>query len=176
MNDNDYLRFGGAKVLSRPNMRDKAANTVESSKWSNTVWTTGGDPNLKPYEVNQFDLSYEHYGEHRSYSVGYFYKDISNFISNFQTLGMWDCESEQALLDTYEAAGITEGITTDSNRPTNLAGGTVEGLEFAYMHTFDYLTGFGVVLVYRQTIPGLIVKIKIRSQWIALALLNQTMP
>ena len=88
MNDNDYLRFGGAKVLSRPNMRDKAANTVESSKWSNTVWTTGGDPNLKPYEVNQFDLSYEHYGEHRSYSVGYFYKDISNFISNFQTLGM----------------------------------------------------------------------------------------
>jgi TonB-dependent receptor len=142
MSDEDYLRFGSAKTITRPNMRAKSANFQESSWAGNIVYIGGGDPNLKPYEVTQFDLSYEHYGEHTSYSVGYYYKDITSFISSFTTTGPFDVAVEQDLQDAWDDEGLTGGVTYSSTRPTNRTGGTVSGLEFAAMHTFDYLTGF----------------------------------
>lgn len=144
LSDEDYLRLGAAKTITRPNMRSKSANFAESSHSGagNVMFIGGGDPTLKPYEVTQFDLSYEHYGEHTSYSVGYYYKDITNFISSFNTTGPSDTPVEPALAAVWAAKGLTGGLTYSSTRPTNRAGGTVSGLEFAVMHTFGYLTGF----------------------------------
>jgi len=140
--DEDYLRFGSAKTITRPNMRDKSANFTESSWGGNVVYIGGGDPNLKPYEVTQFDLSYEHYGEHTSFSAGFYYKDITSFISVFTSTGPFDVPVDQDLQDAWDSEGLTGGVSYSSSRPTNRIGGTVKGVELAFMHTFDYLSGF----------------------------------
>ncbi|WP_019028899.1 TonB-dependent receptor [Colwellia piezophila] len=142
LSDENYVRFGSAKTITRPNMRDKSANFTESSWSGNVVYIGGGDPNLKPYEVTQFDLSYEHYGEHTSYSAGFYYKDITSFISVFTTTGPFDVPVDQDLQDAWDSEGYSGGVSYSSSRPTNRTGGTVKGVELAFMHTFDYMSGF----------------------------------
>jgi len=141
--DEDYVRLGLAKNITRPGLWDSANNFGESPGFANPmVYIWGGNPNLKPYEVEQLDLSYEHYGEHTSYSVAFFYKDITSFISQITKNGTWQGPVEQALRDAYIAEGGDGSIGFTSDRKENREGGTIQGLEFGAMHTFDYLPGF----------------------------------
>jgi len=142
IDEGTYIRLGMAKNITRPNLFDSANNSGESPGFSTpTVSIWGGNPELKPYKVQQLDLSFEHYGEHTSYAVGYFYKNITNFISQLTKIGTWEGSVDPALSNAYAAEGIN-AITYTSNRKENREGGTIQGVELGAMHTFDYLSGF----------------------------------
>lgn len=140
-NNGNYLRAALAKTITRPALADSGVNLSETAGVdSPSVTITGGNPYLRSYRVNQFDLSFEHYTQNNSsYSIGLFYKDISNFISNITTVGPWEGPIDTALADAYAENG--QSVSYTSNRKENRAGGTVQGLELGVLHYFDNLPG-----------------------------------
>lgn len=137
-----YLRAAVAKTITRPSLTDAGVNLQETAGVdSPTVTITGGNPNLKSYEVTQFDLSYEFYADNENaYSATYFYKDISSFISTINTVGPWDGPIQPELADAY--ADIGQTVLFNSTRKENRPGGVVQGVELGALHFFNYLPGF----------------------------------
>jgi TonB-dependent receptor len=75
-------RFSYSETLTRPNYGDiQGGQTINS-----LVRVDGGDgargnPNLLPFESQNIDVSFEYYyGEDSYIAVGYFHKDVDNFI------------------------------------------------------------------------------------------------
>jgi len=137
----NYLRTAIAKTITRPSLGDAGVNLTESAGVdSPTVTIAGANPYLQSYQVNQFDLSFEHYAENGSaYSAGYFFKDISNFISTINTVGPWEGPIDSYLQAAYDVNG--QVVTFNSTRKENRPGGTVQGLELGALHYFDNLPG-----------------------------------
>ena len=158
------VRFGAARQVARPRMDDLRANANVSydqnyRRPDNTVaptWTqSSGNPRLKPWEANAFDISYEKYfGGNKAYvSAAYFYKDLKTYIYNETT--------------TFNIADITEfppsqypvGSPTDPigylSRPVNGQGGMIKGFELAVSLPLDVLweplLGFGIQANYSDT-------------------------
>jgi iron complex outermembrane receptor protein len=91
LGDGHTIRFAAAKVISRaridylnPGSSVKFANNIanvtnpnpELGPWS----STSGNARLRPYEANQYDLSYEWYFANDGFiSVSAFYKDLKNW-------------------------------------------------------------------------------------------------
>jgi len=84
LRENQKLRLGLARTISRSRMDrmnagfgfqfDAALNAAGLPGFS----AQGGNPELRPNEANQFDLSYEWYfGDEGYVSVAYFYKDLT---------------------------------------------------------------------------------------------------
>ncbi|MDH5831058.1 TonB-dependent receptor [Luteimonas sp. M1R5S18] len=77
------LRGSYSQTIGRPGWGDISAGQVLQP----VVRASGGegrrgDPSLEPLKSDNFDLSFEwYYGEGNYFSVGYFRKDIENFIS-----------------------------------------------------------------------------------------------
>lgn len=148
LGDGYYVKTALAKTVTRPALADAAGNISETGMGHvPTVEIRGGNPYLKAYKVNQFDLSFEYYSENGdAYSATYFYKDISNFISTITTTGPWEGNISPELAEAYAAIGQT--VTYSSTRKENRKGGTVQGIELGMLHNFDYLpewlSGFGV--------------------------------
>lgn len=148
LGDGQYVRTAAAKTITRPSLSDAGVNLQETAGVdSPTVSISGGNPELNSYEVAQFDLAYEYYADDdNAYSITYFFKDISNFISTINTVGPWDGPIEPRLADAYAATGQT--VSFNSTRKENRAGGVIQGLELGALHYFNYLPvfwdGFGV--------------------------------
>lgn len=142
LNDGNFVRFGVAKNITRPSLADSSATFTQTADLASPVVTqSGSNPYLKPYQVKSLDLSFEHYGEDGSaYSVGYFYKDISSFISQITTREIYTGAVAPDLVAAWAAQGSkVELITTG---PQNRQGGTVQGVEVGATKTFDSLPGF----------------------------------
>lgn len=88
---------------------------------------TGGNPNLKPIEANQYDLTAEWYfAPTGSVTVDLFKKDLTNYIYN------------GTRAETYTSNGQT--FTFDVTRRFNgTVDGKVEGFEVAYQQFYDFL-------------------------------------
>lgn len=142
LDDGHIVRGAFAKTITRPGLSDSGVNVQESAGVdSPVVAISGGNPYLKSYQVSQFDLSYEYYANNgNTYSVGLFYKDISNFISTITTVGPWEGPIDPILADAY--AVNNQSVSFTSSRKENRAGGTVKGLELGALHLFDELPGF----------------------------------
>jgi TonB-dependent receptor len=77
------LRASYSETISRPDYKDlQAGRTVNSQARTDVASTgNGGDPNLQPFESQNFDFSAEWYYDEGSYvSVGYYLKKVDNFI------------------------------------------------------------------------------------------------
>jgi len=87
VSDEIVIRGALWRALSRPGFGQ--ASTVAEIKNENDGTFSGemGNPDLDPYEANNFDLSIEKYGENNSFSLGYFKKDIENAIYPLVTAG-----------------------------------------------------------------------------------------
>jgi len=87
VSDEIVIRGALWRALSRPGFAQ--ASTVAQIQSENDGTFTGemGNPDLDPYEANNFDLSVEKYGENNSFSLGYFKKDIDNAIYPLVTAG-----------------------------------------------------------------------------------------
>ncbi len=149
-NNGFFIKTAAAKVITRPAIEDTGVNrSLPDSTRLDQYITSRKNPELKPYEATQFDVSFEYYEDNgNAYSAGLFYKDIGTFIStqNFRNDTGYSFPdfngNEQALIEQYSAPG-------------NRSGGKVEGFELAALHFFDYLpgwlSGFGVQANYTYT-------------------------
>jgi TonB-dependent receptor len=121
--DDMFVRFAAYKTMARPGPNDLS---LDPSSWP--IYTQG-NPNLKPYETESFDISWEWYqSETDSLSVTYFTKDLKN-------------------QKTY-TTDFNVALNRLVRAPTNDGGGKIDGWEISAVHTFDYLgtafEGFGI--------------------------------
>lgn len=89
--EDQYIRTALSKAISRPRMDDMRPNNqatftfnddqILSDDPRNGPWGgSAGNPELKPLEANQFDISYENYFADDGYfAIAYLYKDIKNW-------------------------------------------------------------------------------------------------
>lgn len=133
-------RAGMSKNITRPSL-DAMAFSVYVSKTSLGETDLGqisrGNPQLQPYESNNFDLALEWYFHDRGLaSVSLFYKDINNFIlTNTQQRRY----SELGL----PAELLPEGKTVDDmfilSSPQNSGSSCIQGVELALQRDLDFL-------------------------------------
>jgi len=150
------IRTGIGRQSARPRIDQMRANNNTSLEFSGInqgLWTrSGGNPQLRPWEANAYDVSWEKYFyENRGYvSLAYFYKDLRTYVYDQQ--GTFDAS------DLAPPPGYT-GPAPDPvgvyNRPANGEGGNVKGWEFAVSVPFDmfadWLEGFGFIGNYSDT-------------------------
>ncbi len=169
------VRVAAARQVARPRMDDMRANGnvgVDRSRATNPItgapntidpvtglptpwWTRdGGNPQLKPWEANAYDVSYEKYfGDNKGYvSVAYFYKDLRTYIYNDATL--FNINDTSLTPADYPANPPPNPVGV-YNRPANGEGGTIKGWEFAVSLPFEVLwaplEGFGLQANYSDT-------------------------
>ncbi len=89
---------------------------------------TGGNPNLKPLEANQYDTSFEWYfAPTGSLTLAVFHKDIKNYFIT------------EGAAEPYTNGGLTYNF--DVTRTFNGGRGSVGGFELAYQQFYDWLPG-----------------------------------
>lgn len=81
--DNVVARLSWSRTLTRPNYQDiQGGQTIDSLLRVNGGTGARGNPGLLPFESDNVDFSLEWYYNDASYvSVGYFRKDVENFIA-----------------------------------------------------------------------------------------------
>jgi len=159
MTDNQIVRFATAKTLSRARMDDMRANNTINFSFDNgrresadpefSAWSgSGGNPNLRPLEAVQTDLSYEYYFTNDGYvAASWFYKDLLNWHISQDVI----TDFEPYFIEGYHDAGVDnfqsfQGPTTSI---AELGKGKVEGIELQGslpFYTFsETLDGFGLI-------------------------------
>lgn len=143
-------RFAWTNTLSRPNYADLAPRrtfdvietAVGSGVYTGSVST--GNPDLKPYEAMNFDVSLEYYlGNAGIVSLGAFHKEIDNPVFGRSTF------EQNVTVD----GRLFQTLSTSSF--DNAKGGEITGVEFNYQQFFKFLPapfdGFGVNFNYTVT-------------------------
>ncbi|WP_162236472.1 TonB-dependent receptor [Sphingomonas sp. Leaf25] len=132
LGDGMRVRAGVSKTIGRPDYSQYAARTSFGIGTDGTLTINTGNPDLKPREAWNYDLSYEWYMGAGMLSVAGFVKDIRNEIFT---------SSQQGPVTTFQ------GVTYQSvfvSTPRNAAGATVKGLEVGYtMDRIAALPGLG---------------------------------
>lgn len=133
--DQLQLRFDASRTLTRPalNLLTPVLN-VGSGQRVNSLTAAGGNPNLKPYLADNFDVAAEWYYQRNSYiSVDLFLKNVSNFI-----VGGVTRQSINGVIDPTTGQPASFAVTQQVNGPN----ATVRGVELAMQQVFGD-TGFG---------------------------------
>jgi len=104
VSDQTFVRLAGSKTISRARMDQMKAsgfvkydqnfdiiaipNSIADVENYGSPWSkTAGNPRLRPYEANNFDLSVEKYFDDEGYvAVTFFYKDLVNWTRDGNTL------------------------------------------------------------------------------------------
>lgn len=118
---NIVLRAAGYRSLVRPKLSDFVPN-VEINEDDEAEF---GNPNLKPYEAWNIDLSAEYYfASNGAITGGFFYKDIKNYIVDV----------------TIEDAGVFNDIGfEEAVIPINGPSAEIFGFELSYSQAFTML-------------------------------------
>jgi iron complex outermembrane recepter protein len=148
--DNFLIRFGAAKVMSRPGLGNLTPGvSVSVSGGSRTV--SGGNPNLDPFRAKTADLGFEWYfAEDSLLSLALFWKDIDSFVQTSRETRPYNTSGlPESLLDGTGAVGTDEFTF---NIPINTPGGKLKGFEVSYQQPFSFLPGiwskFGSIINY----------------------------
>jgi iron complex outermembrane receptor protein len=158
LKNDQLLRVGVAKVLSRANLDDLRGSrdfSINTSTPDPLLTGSGGNAQLKPFKAKSFDLSYEKYFGKKGYvSVAGFYKKLDTYILRFPRafdFAPW-VTATTPLPSTGPYAGSTQGLLT---QPTNGDGGSLRGYELAINVPLDmltqYLDGFGIMANHSNT-------------------------
>lgn len=131
LEDNLKLRASLSRTITRPSYADMQGGQTLSGVWRPTIASgepfngtgSSGNPALAPYESDNIDVSLEYYYGDVSYaSVGYFEKDVSNWIgSSFTdvTTGQGQGVLADPILDPSNGprtqACIDNGTAVDNN-------------------------------------------------------------
>ena len=161
LGNEQFLRVGAAKVVSRANLDDLRAgqNFGLATSGLSILTGSGGNPQLKPFRAKSLDLSYEKYFGNKGYvSAAAFYKKLDTYI--YRAPRAFDyapyITSTTALPLTGPFAGSTQGLYT---QPMNGDGGNLYGYELAANLPFSmispYLDGFGVMVNHSDTKSGI---------------------
>lgn len=121
INDDVIGRFSYSKSITRPTLNKMIGTTSVTSRPKPGERTgTAGNPDLKPFMADNFDLSAEWYYDEASYvSAGFFLKQVDDFIVDVITekeVGNLRDPSQGLRAAQARAQLIAEGITpTDTN-------------------------------------------------------------
>jgi iron complex outermembrane receptor protein len=166
-----YLRFGAGKEISRPRLDQMRASTeysINTTPGSDFLVTTchnvatgqdivcryegsGGNPELKPFVANAYDLSYEKYWETRAYvSATFFYKQLKSYVYTQSEIRDFSDIPNPSNGNLIPASN--EGIFS---QPANGTGGYMRGQEYTVSLPLDILwgplDGFGIQASYAKT-------------------------
>ena len=151
INDDLVARFSASQTITRPTLDSMSPVTViGTTRQGGNLTSSSGNPELAPFTSNNVDLSLEWYYAEASYlSVGYFRKNVTNFIINTTedfTFKLADGSlltdpSTGTDVDHYDVADTTAVFT--NTLPSNSESAIVDGWEIALQHTFD--SGFGLM-------------------------------
>lgn len=133
-------RFSYSETITRPGFEEiQGGLTIGRLTRVNGEGTgNAGNPSLLPFESQNIDLSFEYYLSETDYmAVGYFRKDVSNFIGT-------GVLQDQVLFPNliHPATGVA--AVFDVETPINQEEATVDGFELAIQKTFGD-TGFGIM-------------------------------
>lgn len=138
-------RFAASKTLTRPQLTDLAPRINFTVLRPGNLIAVGGNPNLRPFTSDNFDISLEWYFKEASYlTLGLFYKNVDDFIVSVVGEEDFSVENED------DIPAFEDGVATfQVRRPTNFESANVRGLELAFQYTFDGVLpspfdGFGV--------------------------------
>ena len=155
--DNVKLRFSASRTMTRP----EAGQILPGLTFSDpsALEASAGNPNLKPYTSNNYDLG----GEFYTGGIGYvglaaFQKDINGFTltqvsqASFGSLNIpfdnLQSTQQNALRDRAARTGVAiENLPVNVNRPINLQSLRLRGLEATWVQPLDFLVkgiGFSV--------------------------------
>lgn len=162
LTDSQVLRFATGKAISRARMDDLRPNDLidfsfdygrrtsadpDFSAWSRSV----GNPNLKPYESINFDISYEYYFADDGFvSATYFYKDLQNWHRDARVYQ----DFSEYFIPGFHDSRINEGDAYQSyvgvfSQSVESGKGHIGGTEFQVslpFHLFaDVLDGLGLI-------------------------------
>ncbi len=139
LTDQIIARFSASRTLTRPQIRDLAPRTNFDVTRPASLDASGGNPNLRPYTSNNFDLSLEWYpSPTTTLSAAVYFKSIDNFIVQTRSAEPFAIANASNL---PIGNGITGPNTATFNvrRPRNSQNASVRGIELNVVHTFDYL-------------------------------------
>ncbi|MDI4634095.1 TonB-dependent receptor [Pelomonas sp. V22] len=142
------VRFGAAKVMSRPPLQ--LMNPGGTINTTGTLSISTGNPNLDPFRANTVDAGFEWYfAKNALLGLGAFYKDIGSYIqSAVQTVKFKDTGLPMSLLPSNFTGDEQFALTSSFNTP----GGKLKGIELNYQQPFTFLPAwgknFGTVLNY----------------------------
>jgi iron complex outermembrane receptor protein len=149
------LRLGLARQLARPRIDDMSAGFGFGINQATQRWeASGGNPRLRPWIANSFDVSYEKYFGNKGYiSAAWFFKDLKTYVYN------------QVEAFDFTGLPVPSGAQTPPTNigtisyPTNGEGGLIAGIELAVSVPFDLfwepLEGFGLQGHYTDTRTGI---------------------
>lgn len=159
VNENEFVRLGASKILSRPRMDDMRPNNDAKFNFaagSQFLWSgSTGNARLNPLEANQFDISYENYFSPDGYfAISWFYKDLTNWHGDGRTLTNFS----DLYIEGYHGLRDADGNLVPLTEPEQFLGevsfkedngeGSVAGWEFqtsiAFGEFVDVLDGFGM--------------------------------
>lgn len=157
ISDQLLVRFGAAKVMTRPNLGNLNPGATVSVSGNNFT-VNAGNPELDPFRAKAYDLGVEWYFAPESLlSVAVFYKDIDSFVQTIREIRPFT-GNPLGLPDSVAiaACGTTVGCSPSAdwqfNLPANTPGGDLTGFEISYQQPFTFLPGiwsnFGTVLNY----------------------------
>ncbi len=143
VNDTLVLRTSIARTMARPQYVDMYVNPnvlgTNDDVPNNQFWVIG-NVGLKPFVADQLDIALEWYfAESSMLSVGYFFKDVENFV-NFSERHA-DSSEIPFPLDNDPVAEEDAGWTVQEK--TNGKSADIQGFEVQYQH--DFGNGFGVL-------------------------------
>ena len=157
--DDFLIRLGAGKTMTRPPLGQITPGGTVSVSGNNKTVTTG-NPELNPFEADNYDVALEWYFAPESLvSVAFFYKDIDTFVQTVRTtnqpfsanpLGL----SDQVALDLCGPAVPADTCLAgwEFSVPANTPGGDLDGFEISYQQPFTFLpapfNGFGAILNY----------------------------
>jgi TonB-dependent receptor len=129
------LRFDVSRTLTRPtlNLLTPVLN-IGSGQRVGALTANGGNPDLRPYLADNFDLAAEWYYARNSYfAVDVFLKNVSNFI-----VGGTQRQTINDVVDPSTGQPAQFSVSQRVNGPD----ATIRGVEIALQHTFGD-SGFG---------------------------------
>ncbi|MGV8836399.1 TonB-dependent receptor [Cellvibrio sp.] len=140
--DNAILRTAVSQTITRPTI----SNLGPDLKWEINSGTPrvnfGGNPELKPIESTNYDMSFEWYDDNgMAASAAIYYKDISNWI-------FWGGEEVIYNLTVTEEGepAMQQDVAFAAGKPFNGDSASLTGFELAFQQIFA--NGFGVQMNY----------------------------
>ncbi|MET4895893.1 TonB-dependent receptor [Sphingomonadaceae bacterium jetA1] len=133
--DKLQLRFDASRTLTRPGLDLLSpVLSIGNGQRVGALSGSGGNPMLKPYLADNYDLAAEWYYQRNSYlSVDFFLKNVSNFIVNGVTR-----QTVNGVIDPTTGQPAIFSISQSVNGPD----ATVRGVEIAWQQVFGD-SGFG---------------------------------
>jgi len=138
--DNLLVRVAAAKTMSRAGIASITPGGNLNVSGGNRTFSSG-NPDLKPTESDNLDLSVEWYPTPGAiYAVSGFYKNIGTFVQSLSTSVPFADLGLPASLLTGTTASPTDIFIV--SQPVNSSGGKLKGFEVNVQQPFNFFDGF----------------------------------